>query len=132
MRRIFGFPTIPRPLRPLSSARKIPGSAPRHLPDRVRSDRLVWLLRENVAGQIPGALAGPGIHHGSYARLVHLYCPDRRFHLLDTFEGFAVSDPKAESLAVGFNEKLSFPATSVGRGRQNIQPIGDPLAFEPG
>lgn len=34
--------------------------------------------------------------------------------------------------AVGFNEKPSFPATSVERVRQNIPTIGDPLAFDPG
>lgn len=100
--------------------------------DRVRSDMLVLLLREIVVGQIPGAFAELGVHHGWSARLIHHYCPDRRFYLLDTFAGFAAADLKAESLAVGFNEKLAFQDTSVERVRQNIQPIGDTVAFVPG
>jgi hypothetical protein len=39
---------------------------------------------------------------------------------------------KGRIVAVGFNEELSFPATSVEPVPQNIQPIGDPLAVEPG
>ena len=97
--------------------------------DRVRSDMLALLLREIVVARIPGSLAELGVHHGWSARLIHHYCPDRRFYLLDTFEGFAASDLKQESLGVGFNEQPAFNDTSIELVRKTIQPLGNTLEF---
>lgn len=100
--------------------------------DRVRSDMLALLLREIVLAEIPGSFAELGVHHGWSARLIHHYCPERRFYLLDTFEGFASADLKNESLHVSFNEQPAFADTSIELVRKNIQPVGDTLAFVPG
>ena len=100
--------------------------------DRVRSDMLALLLREIVVWEVPGSLAELGVHHGWSARLIHHYCPERRFYLLDTFCGFAATDLKMESLGVDFNEQQAFDDTSLELVRTNIQPIGDTLEFVPG
>jgi O-methyltransferase len=100
--------------------------------DRVRSDMLVLLLREIVLAKVPGSLAELGVHHGWSARLIHHYCPERRFYLLDTFEGFATADLKTESLGVIFNQHPAFDDTSIELVRKNIQPIADTLEFVPG
>lgn len=100
--------------------------------DRVRSDMLALLLREIIVAKIPGSLAELGVHHGWSARLIHHYCPERRFYLLDTFKGFASADLEKESLGVVFNEQAAFNDTSVALVRKNIQPIGDTLRFVPG
>lgn len=100
--------------------------------DRVRSDMLALLLREITVLRIPGAMAELGVHHGWSARLIHHYCPERRFYLMDTFEGFTSEDLKKESVGVGFNAQAAFNDTSIEIVRRNIQPIGDTLQFVPG
>ncbi len=100
--------------------------------DRVRSDMLVLLLREIVVGKVPGSMAELGVHHGGSARLIHHYCPERRFYLLDTFTGFTEADLKAESLAVAFNTAPAFNDTNVDLVRKNIAPVNDSLEFVPG
>ncbi len=100
--------------------------------DRVRSDMLVLLLRDIIVAKIPGSLAELGVHHGWSARLIHHYCPERRFYLLDTFAGFAPTDLKRESLGVSYNEQPAFADTSLELVRKNIQPVGDTLTFVPG
>jgi O-methyltransferase len=100
--------------------------------DRVRSDMLVLLLREILISKIPGSLAELGVHHGWSARLIHHYCPERRFYLLDTFAGFTTTDLKKESLGVVFNQQQAFDDTNIELVRKNIQPIGGTLKFVPG
>lgn len=100
--------------------------------DRVRSDMLVLLLRELVVAKVPGAMAELGVHHGWSARLIHHYVPERRFYLLDTFEGFKTADLKAESVPVGFNAAPAFDDTSIELVRKNISPVSDKLSFVPG
>lgn len=97
--------------------------------DRVRSDMLALLLREIVVAQVPGSLAELGVHQGASARLIHHYCPERRFYLLDTFEGFAAKDLKAEGMPVGFNGEAAFANTSLELARRNIAPVSDTLRF---
>ena len=100
--------------------------------DRTRSDMLALLLREIVVSKIPGSFAELGVHHGWSARLIHHYCPERRFYLLDTFEGFAAADLKRESFGIGFNAQPAFGDTSIELVRKNIQPVGTTLEFVPG
>jgi O-methyltransferase len=100
--------------------------------DPVRSDMLALLLREIVVAKIPGSMAELGVHHGWSARLIHHYCPERHFYLLDTFAGFASADLKKESIGVSFNERPAFDDTSIELVRKNIQPAGDALEFVPG
>jgi O-methyltransferase len=95
--------------------------------DRVRSDMLVLLLREIVVAQILGSFAELGVHHGHSARLIHHYCPERRFYLLDTFEGFSSADLKNETVPVDYNQKIAFNDTSVDFVLANIAPVGDTL-----
>jgi len=100
--------------------------------DRIRSDLLVLLLREVEVANIPGAMAELGVYQGDSARLIHHYCPKRRLYLLDTFEGFAEQDLRAESLSVGFNQQPAFGDTSIERVRRLIEPVGDTVEFVPG
>jgi len=100
--------------------------------DRVRSDMLVLLLREMIVSKIPGSMAELGVHHGWSARLIHHYCPERSFYLLDTFKGFAAADLKTESVRVGFNTAPAFDDTSIELVRKIIGPVSAALQFVPG
>ena len=112
------------------------GGSRRYLPsfpfDRVRSDMIALLLREIVVNHVPGSFAELGVHHGWSARLIHHYCPERRFYLLDTFAGFTAHDLKHETVAVGFNAGPAFADTTVELVRANIAPVGTTLEFVPG
>lgn len=90
--------------------------------DRVRSDMLMLLLRQIIVRQVPGALAELGVHRGDSARLLHHYCPERKFYLFDTFAGFAKSDFAKESLKMGFNEEQQFTDTNVRVVLETIAP----------
>ncbi len=100
--------------------------------DGVRSDMLALLLRDITTSQIPGAIAELGVHQGESARLIHHYCPERRFYLLDTFTGFAEADLQTESIPVEFNTKPAFEDSSIELVRKNIEPISESLVFVPG
>lgn len=81
-RRPMLFPTYPDDVR-----RRI-----EHYHDDVRYSTLALALQRLQTESIPGAFAEIGVYQGATSLFIHTQCPDRKFYLFDTFEGFQGRD----------------------------------------
>lgn len=91
--------------------------------DNTRRDMMILLLRSVIERQIAGDLAEVGVFRGATARLMHQYCPERRLHLFDTFEGFTDRGAESERAATGLKVlSREFSETSVGAVLEAIRP----------
>ncbi len=73
-----------------------------------------WLQIERLKEErISGAFAEVGVYKGETARIIHAMDPSRRFHLFDTFEGFAKQDLDREAAGDEEYNNVDFSDTSV-------------------
>ena len=86
-----------------------------------------WLQIERLREEkISGAFAEVGVYKGETARMIHAMDPSRRFHLFDTFEGFAQRDLEHEvpdiekSNSVDFSDTSAEVATKFIDGNENV------------
>jgi O-methyltransferase len=88
-----------------------------------------WLQIERLKmDHIDGAFAELGVYKGETARIIHLMDPSRKFHLFDTFTGFAKEDLHTQ----GENtHDVDFSDTSVEQVRQFISG-NENVIFHPG
>lgn len=101
--------------------------------DGVRRDMIILLLRSIEERQVPGHFSELGVYRGGTARLIHHYCPERKFHLFDTFSGFDARDVATDRDVVrhDFDTHL-FKDTGLEQVRKTIESQNDNVFFHPG
>jgi O-methyltransferase len=60
--------------------------------DDVRYSTIALALQRIQTESIPGAFAEIGVYQGATSLFIHTQCPDTKFYLFDTFEGFEGRD----------------------------------------
>jgi O-methyltransferase len=99
--------------------------------DKVRFYSL-WMYLETIKSKnIPGYFAELGVYQGETAKLIHLVDPNRKFVLLDTFDGFSQSDLENETTKGEKYSENNFSDTSVENVR-NYLGESENLIFIPG
>jgi len=100
----------------------------RNYSDKVRFFNWWFQVERLKRDGIPGAFAELGVYKGESARVIHHMDPGRRFHLLDTFDGFKSRDLAVEKGEAATYTTVNFADTSLGRvlktigGNDNILP----------
>jgi len=99
----------------------------RFYPDKVRFYTW-WIQVERLKTEkIAGDFAELGVYKGDSARILHQMDPSRKFHLLDTFEGFAERDLEGEEGKAATYTSRDFADTSLQKvirkigGNNNIR-----------
>jgi len=65
--------------------------------DFVRHAAMGLALHRVINEQIPGDLAEVGVWRGDCAEFIHLFAPEKRMYLFDTFKGFPVQQNEADN-----------------------------------
>jgi O-methyltransferase len=81
--------------------------------DKVRFYSLWMYLEKIKRNNIPGYFAELGVYQGETAKLIHLVDPNRKFVLLDTFDGFSQSDLDNEIIKGEKYSENNFSDTSI-------------------
>jgi O-methyltransferase len=87
---------------------------------------MLWLQVERLRkSDIKGAFAELGVYKGETARMIHAMDPQRKFYLLDTFEGFDSADLEAETLRkensrIDFSDTALEPVRDFVQGNENV------------
>jgi O-methyltransferase len=88
--------------------------------DKVRFYTFFLLIDKIKTEGIDGSFAELGVYQGETAKIIHQMCPDRSFHLFDTFDGFSKKDLKQEVSAESIKQKPSFTDTSLEEVKAHI------------
>jgi len=80
-----------------------------------------WIQVERLKKEnVPGAFAELGVYKGESVRIIHNMDPGRKFHLFDTFEGFAGMDLQHETGEAATYTTEHFADTNVYKVLQKI------------
>lgn len=92
--------------------------------DKVRLYNFWLQINRLETEKVVGDMAELGVYKGHSARLLRLMAPGRKFHLFDTFEGFAGSDLAAETGKAATYSQKDFAGTQINKVVETVG--GDP------